>query len=105
MRLLVDFAVYAIAVTKLTLVSRNATRLVIGFVPQAGVSGYEIRARSPVKGFYTRGCNIQAQVCEVDGIPSGIDYTLWLQTCEVPRRFKLCYLRALEFEAYTPVQG
>ncbi len=97
--------VYVTAVTELTLVSRNATRLVVGFVPQAGVSGYEIRARSPVKGVYTRSCDAQTRLCEITGLPSGIDYTLWLQTCEAPRRFRLCYLRAMEFETYTPVQG
>ncbi len=87
-----------IAVTKLTLVNRNATRLVVQFVPQTGVRGYEIRARSPVKGVYTRSCDAQTRMCEIDGLPSGIDYTLWLQTCETAKHFKLCYLRAMEFE-------
>ncbi len=70
-------SLYVIALTKLTLVSRNATRLVVEFVPQAGVSGYEIQARSPVKGVYTRSCDAQTRLCEIAGLPSGIDYTLF----------------------------
>ncbi len=100
-----DFIFSVIATTNLTLVSRNVTSLVVQFVPQEGVSGYEIRARSPVKGAFTRSCNTQSRTCELTGLPFGTDYTLWLQSCEVPKHFRLCYLRAMEFQTYTPLQG
>ncbi len=80
------------------------TSLIVQFVPQRGVSNYEIRARSSVKGAFTRSCNTQTRTCEVTGLPPGTDYTLWLQSCGM-RTFKLCDLQAVEFQTYTPVQG
>ncbi len=100
-----ELRVSVTATAKLTLLSRNATFLAVKFVSQAGVSSYEIRARSPVKGAFTYACDAQTQLCKLTGLPLGTDFTLRLQTCEAPRLFKLCYLRAIEFETYTPVKG
>ncbi len=74
------------------------------FVPQAGIVGYELRARSSVKGSFTADCNETTHVCELTGLPPGTDFTLWLLKCE-SRLFTLCYLQAKEFATYTVVQG
>ncbi len=96
--------IFFIASTNLTLLRRSATELVVRYAPQDGAQGYEVRARSPVKGFYTRRCNESANICVLGDLPSGTAFTLWLQTCDT-YRLKSCFLRANQFPTYTLPDG
>ncbi len=74
------------------------------YTPEEGVLGYEVRARSPIKGSFSGSCNENTHICELTDLPPGTDFTLWLQSCDSPF-FKHCFLRAVQFETYTLASG
>ncbi len=60
---------------------RTATSITTAFTPKAGVTGYEVVARSVHTGAFSGSCDVALTTCTVNGLVPAIMYEIWLRTC------------------------
>ncbi len=74
---------------------RTATSITITFTPRAGVTDYEVVARSVYAGAFLGSCDVASTKCTVSSLVPGIMYEIWLRTCtQTSAAIRHCDLRA-----------